>query len=41
MSPVTPVNLREVRRFPRVSGDEPPNKAWMLAAKWFSPRERG
>ena len=41
MRPVMPVNLREVRRFPRVSGDEPqtrsPGAAWVM----FSPRERG
>ena len=28
-------------RFPRVSGDEPPQEAAKVLAKAFSPRERG
>ena len=30
-----------LKRFPRVSGDEPFAELKALADKWFSPRERG
>ena len=33
--------LAHTRRFPRVSGDEPPTRTRGFVIAWFSPRERG
>ena len=41
MSPVCSLEIWEIARFPRVSGDEPRWKAARLIAKTFSPREWG
>ena len=41
MSPAPVAPPAPVKRFPRVSGDEPGGKAWNKSTFKFSPRERG
>ena len=41
MSPIIDGTLDRTLSFPRVSGDEPPNREQAVEALRFSPRERG
>ena len=41
MSPVCSLEIWEIARFPRVSGDEPRVYDMARAVETFSPRERG
>ena len=41
MSPAFPKRETRPPGFPRVSGDEPPNREQAVEALRFSPRERG
>ena len=41
MSPAAIGEKRANRRFPRVSGDEPPTTHALIIGVEFSPRERG